>query len=550
MLDVGRHWMPTEVILRTLDCMAVVKLNVLHLHLTEDQGFRIESKTHPRLHELGSDGDYLTQEQIRTIIACATERGIRVVPEFDIPGHASSWLAGYPELGSLPGPYAIVRRWGICSGVLDPTNEAVYRMLDEFLGEMAALFPDRYLHIGGDEVPHAESWDRVPHIQDFIREERLGDHAGLQARFNQRVLRMLERHGKRMVGWDEILHPELPKQSVVHSWRGPEGLGAAARAGHPVILSHGYYIDLGHPTWRHYLNDPLPVDTPLSPEEQARILGGEATMWSEWVTAETVDSRVWPRTAAIAERLWSARDVRDVDDMYRRLEVVSRRLEEAGSLHEANIAPMIRRFAGDTAAPEELAALETLAGLVEPVQEYRRGVQQPRANSLSPLTGLADIARPDSRTARTFAVDVGHALFTTPPGVGLEPLAEALTSWLGAVAILRHRLAARAPRVCALVPLLERSALALETGHEALAHLRESEQPAEAWCAARLEALAQAAEPHDACRLPIVSSLRLLVAAAALMAGRATMPAAEWRRQVEDLAAEDRGRPAATTAST
>ncbi|HEY8993686.1 MAG TPA: family 20 glycosylhydrolase, partial [Lacunisphaera sp.] len=175
MIDVCRHWQPIEVIKRNLDGMALAKLNVFHFHLTEDQGFRIESKKFPRLHELGSDGLYFTQEQIREIVAYAAARGIRVVPEFDMPGHATSWVVGYPEFASAPGPYVIERAWGVFNPTLDPTNEKVYEMLDAVFGEMAALFPDPYFHIGGDEN-NGVQWSANPQIQEFIKAHQLKDN--------------------------------------------------------------------------------------------------------------------------------------------------------------------------------------------------------------------------------------------------------------------------------------------------------------------------------------------------------------------------------------
>ena len=216
LIDVGRHYQPLEVLKRNLDAMAAVKLNVLHWHLTEDQGFRIESKKFPRLHGMGSDGLYYTQEQAREIIAYARERGIRVVPEFDLPGHATSWLVGHPELGSAPGPYQLERRPGIFEPALDPTREEVYKFLDQFFGEMGALFPDAYLHIGGDEN-EGKQWDRNPRIQAFMKGRGIKDNHALQTYFNQRLLRILKRHGKRMMGWDEIFQPDLPKDVVRRS---------------------------------------------------------------------------------------------------------------------------------------------------------------------------------------------------------------------------------------------------------------------------------------------------------------------------------------------
>ena len=356
MIDVARHWQPMDVIKRNLDGMALVKLNVLHLHLTDDQGFRIECNQYPQLHELGSDGNYFTQEQMSELIAYAAERGIRVVPEFDLPGHATSWLVAFPELASAPGPYAIERKWGIFDPVLDPTNPKVYEILDGFLGEMAELFPDAYFHIGGDEN-NGVHWNANPQIQAYIREHDLKDKAGLHAHFNGRIHAILAKYGKQMIGWDEILHPDLPSGSVVHSWRGPKGISDATQSGFATLLSNGYYIDLCHSAADHYLNDPVPAGSPLTPEQQKLVLGGEATMWAEWVTPETIDSRIWPRTAAIAERLWSPREVRDVPDMYRRLAIVSRRLEETGLRHESYRDPALRRLAGDDASIADLSDL-------------------------------------------------------------------------------------------------------------------------------------------------------------------------------------------------
>src|SRR5688572_10282530 len=294
MIDSARHFQPLEVMKRTLDGMSAVKLNVLHWHLTEDQGFRVESKRFPRLHERGSDGKYYTHEQVKEVIAYARDRGIRVMPEFDMPGHTTSWLVGHPELGSSPGPFQIVRTWGIFDEALDPTRDEVYTFLDGFHGEMAALFPDAYLHIGGDEV-NGRSWNQNPRIQDFMYRNQIRDNHDLQAAFNKRVYEIVKRHGKRMVGWDEVLHPDLPKDIMVESWRGPAALADAARLGYDGILANGYYLDLNLSTASHYLSDPIPPGSDLPEEARRHVLGGEACMWAEFVSPATIDSRLWPR---------------------------------------------------------------------------------------------------------------------------------------------------------------------------------------------------------------------------------------------------------------
>ncbi|MDB6115204.1 MAG: Beta-N-acetylhexosaminidase [Lacunisphaera sp.] len=536
LIDVARHWQPVEVIERNLDGMALVKLNVLHLHLTEDQGFRIESRKFPRLHELGSDGHFFTQDQMRGMIAYAAARGIRVVPEFDIPGHATSWVVGYPELASRPGPYVIERKWGVFDPVLDPTNPKVYEVLDGFLGEMAALFPDAYLHIGGDEN-NGIQWNASPRIQAFIREQNLKDNPGLHAYFNIRVNAILAKHGKKLIGWDEILHPDLPAGSVIHSWRGPEGIAEATKRGYATVLSNGYYIDLNHAGWEHYLNDPVPEGAALTPEQQKLVLGGEATMWSEWVTPETIDSRIWPRTAAIAERLWSPREVREVPDMYRRLALVSRRLEEAGLHHESYLDPALRRLAGDQASPADRAALRDFVNLLEPVKNYQRGRQQPGAGQLTPLTGLVDCARPDSAAAREFATRVEACVFSpTASEADLSAISQHLADWQQIAGVLGAGLVVQSPRLQEAAPLVQALADASAVGREAVQLLATGQTPATDWLQARLAKLEQAAQPHAAAELPAIAPLRLLVFAAAGQDLRKTLPPDAWRQHVRDLA--------------
>ncbi|HTQ32330.1 MAG TPA: family 20 glycosylhydrolase [Opitutaceae bacterium] len=516
LIDVCRHWQPVDVIKRNLDGMALVKLDVLHLHLTDDQGFRIESKTHPELTEKGSDGYYFTQEQMRALIAYAAARGIRVVPEFDLPGHTTSWVVSHPELASQPGPYQIERHWGVFDPVLDPTNEKTYALLDDFLGEMAALFPDAYIHIGGDEN-NGVQWSANPHIQAFIRDHHLGDNAGLQTYFNQRVSAILAKHGKRMIGWDEIFQPGLPKDSVIQSWRGVDSLAAAARQGYCGILSNGYYIDQIHPASEHYLNDPIPAGTTLTPAEQKLILGGEATMWSEWVTPETIDSRIWPRTAAIAERLWSPAAVNDVADMYRRLALISARLDEAGLLHERNRDPMLRRLAGDNVDPAGLHALKIFASLIEPVKNYNRGKLQPDSIQSTPLTGLADCARPESTEARVFANEIDR-LLSTPSHIDpnlADALQHKLETWAAAGHCVAVVLPDPAPRLREVAPLGKALEDSSRAGLEALAALRSGQPKSKDWQTARLAILARATEPNpSATELVMLAPISLLINAA------------------------------------
>ena len=239
MLDTGRHFMPLATVRQTLDGMEAVKLNVFHWHLSEDQGFRVESKTFPLLQEKGSDGLYYTQEEIRGVIEYARERGIRVIPEFDMPGHASAWFVGYPDLASGTGPYHIERKWGIFNPAMDPTRESTYSFLDKFISEMTALFPDAYFHIGGDEC-NGKEWDANPRIQQYMHAHNLKDNAALQAYFTGRVQKLVTKRHKITVGWDEVLQPDTPKDVVIQSWRGQESLAQAAKLGYRGLLSNGY----------------------------------------------------------------------------------------------------------------------------------------------------------------------------------------------------------------------------------------------------------------------------------------------------------------------
>ena len=402
LIDSSRHFTPMEVLKRNLDGMEAVKMNVFHWHISDNQGFRAESKKLPKLHGLGSGGAYYTQDEIRELIAYARDRGIRVVAEFDMPGHSSSWFVGYPEVASMPGPFKIEEEWGVMDPAMDPTNEKTYKFLDIFIGEMTKLFPDRYFHIGGDEV-NGKAWDANPKIQEFKKAHNYKSNDELQTYFSQRVQKLVNKHGKAAVGWDEIFVPGAPKNIVIHSWRGPKALAEAAKEGYQGILSNGYYIDLMWSAARHYAVDPLSGEAAdLTPEQKKLVLGGEATMWSEYVNWENIDNRIWPRTAAIAERYWSPQSVTEVNSMYARLDVISERLEWVGLTHRSQPRKMLQRIAGPS-TPQEFAALKTLADVLEPVKDYTRGeTTSYTAITTTPLNHVVDAVPPESDTARRF----------------------------------------------------------------------------------------------------------------------------------------------------
>jgi hexosaminidase len=408
MLDVSRHFMPIDVVKRNLDAMAFVKLNVLHWHLSDDQGFRVEVKSLPNLHERASDGMYYTQDQIRDIVTYADQRGIRVVPEFDVPGHATAILTAYPEYASnLNLRYTLERNAGIFDPTLDPTNEEVYVFLDTLFKEVTPLFPDAYFHIGGDEN-EGKHWDENSQIQRFMAENEIPDNHELQTFFNVRLEKILSKYGKKLMGWEEIMTPNMPKSALIHSWRGVnegmepgESLIKAVKNGYQTILSNGYYIDLMLSVEDHYLVDPMP-EHELTQEEQSRILGGEATMWSELVTPLTIDSRVWPRTAAIAERFWSARDVKDMDDMHRRLKATSQKLEGLGIRHIQVREYLLRNIANYN----DTEALRDLMKISEPLKIYTRNSGGTQYQVYSPFTLFADVCTPDAVDVKPFEKEV------------------------------------------------------------------------------------------------------------------------------------------------
>jgi len=397
MLDVARHFLTLGTLKRNLDAMELVKMNVLELHLSDAEGFRLESKIYPRLQDLGSGGQYYTQKEIRELVDYARERGIRVVPEIEMPGHSKALLVAYPRLATLSGPYALGADHNNTRATIDPTREEVYEFLDRLLGEIGALFPDRYFQAGGDEVNGAQ-WSRNPRIQAFMKQRGFGDKHQLQAYFTERVHKILSRHGKTMIGWDEVLQPNLAKDIAVQAWRSSKMVERSTAEDHITLVSAGYYLDHGLTAAAYYAVDPLDsradglppealklvkgtpfagyvsddnvaVDSPpLTPAEEKLVAGGIACMWSEFVWDEKEEVMVWPRVAAIAERLWSPATVKDADSLYRRMTALDADLERVGLRQHTNETVMLERLAGD----HNVLPLETLAETVEPLKNLAR----------------------------------------------------------------------------------------------------------------------------------------------------------------------------------
>lgn len=507
MIDCGRHFEPIDVIKRTLDGMAAVKLNVFHWHLTEDQGFRMQSRRFPELTAKGSDGLFYTQDDAREIVRYARDRGIRVVPEFEMPGHSTAWLVAAPQLSSGTPPAGIRREFGISNYALDPTREETYTFIASFLAEMAQIFPDPYMHIGGDETP-APDWKSSPRIQGFMREHNLPNSDALQAYFNQRLLKILTGLHKRMVGWDEILNPALPKYVVVQSWRGQESLIRGAKQGYQGVLSAPYYLDAMKPAGQHYLADPLPSTADLSPEQRKLILGGEVCMWAEQLDQRTIDSRIWPRTAAIAERFWSPEQVRDVEDMYRRLDVVSVDLEGLGLRHLSQEGVGLRQLAGT----EQIDALRVFASVLEPVSFSDRYKQQ-KTSQLTVLDRFVDAVRPDPPSGREFA-RLTQAFLKSPSTSATErdQLLDRFRNLAASVPVVEQQMKS-APRLRDVQMRADQLAGLARAGAEAVSFLSSGTKAPKGWHTATVELVTAAKNPGGIVRFTMLDSLGELFAA-------------------------------------
>lgn len=548
LLDSARHFIPLEAIKRQIDGMAAAKLNVFHWHLTDDQGWRFASTRYPKLQQKASDGLFYTQAQMKEVVRYAADRGIRVVPEIDMPGHASAIAVAYPELMSAPGPYDMERHWGVLKPVLDPSKETTYAFAEAMIGELAAIFPDPYLHIGGDEVDDSQ-WKANPTIQAFMREKGLADSHALQAYFNRRLEAILEKYHRQMVGWDEIYHPDLPKSILIQSWQGQDALGEVAKQGYRGILSTGFYLDQPQYAAYHYRNEIVPqglngvdtisdndsaqswsfsmprlkgsavegsftlvkgeggwrgfidfkgksrravqdiewgdddrltfrVDTwmgetrpvlsvnddklggyfllgntryPVSgkkleavpqgtpqvvpdTDQQKNLLGGEAALWAENVAAPVLDIKLWPRAFAVAERLWSAQDVNDSDNMYQRLQAMDSWSTVSVGLqqHTQQLVQFTRLANGSSTLP-----LQILAQALEPAHYYTRQHLKFQANHyhlFEPLNRLADALPAESATVRSLDRWAARLISDAEDSESADALRHIFTLWQNNIA--------------------------------------------------------------------------------------------------------------------
>ncbi len=407
LLDVSRHFHPVEQVLLLLEGMELVKLNVLHWHLSDDQGFRLELPSVPLLHLNASGGQYFTQAQVRTVVREAALRGIRVVPEIDMPAHAGALVLAYPHLAHGSVPASLDRMWGVRPWVLDPSKPEVYQWIGKMLDDVVALFPDPYFHIGGDEVPGGAWSDNSPGWLLWKATNRLNNQHDIQLYFNKKLVSMLGERQRKMVGWDEITVEWLPKNVTVQIWRPwvPQISEQVANLGLASISSAELYLDWVRSVKQYYRHNVRP--------SRGRI-GGEACMWSEWA-ADNIDNRLWPTLAAVAEKFWLSEEAPGgAAQMYGRLFGVGELLSVVGIPHKSVYDMSLRSVVSGkpfsyaelldhrpSAEDERLVPLRRFVNCLHPVNRVGGGEKHD-------LVHVVDAIRPDSLEMRALAGLMQH----------------------------------------------------------------------------------------------------------------------------------------------
>jgi len=445
MVDVARHFIPLDIMKRNVDAMAAVKYNTLHLHLSDDEGFRIESKKYPKLHEQGSNGEYYTQAEMLDLIAYCKDRGILVYPEFDLPGHSQSWFAGYPDLAAekkvyhpglrfnVPGdkPMNIMTLMQLAKNgatpTIDPSKETTYTFLDGLLKEMKGIFgAGGYVHMGLDEN-NGVAWQKNPAIVKFMQTKGIKNTHALQTYFANRFSNIIEKNGYQPLAWEEAFDSSVSKNILIQLWR-PGFMGSplspeeVANQGNKLISSRGFYLDVFMPAYYHYLNDDF-TKANISPN----LLGGESAIWAELVDGSNFETRVWPRAAVIAERLWSDKNRIEVSSMYERMFKLNRYLSWNGLNQITNYDRAISEFLNGYSNPGTEALIKVLA----PVKGYKRIMAimtKPEVLKSSAFGEMADILPIDAEAKWVFRKQVENYL-ANPSEVNTALVTNTLNVW-------------------------------------------------------------------------------------------------------------------------
>jgi hexosaminidase len=384
MIDVSRHYIAPQIIERNMRTMAFAKLNVLHLHLSDDQSFRMESEHYKKLQTEGCEGGHYSQAVLQGLVELGNEYGIQVIPEIDVPGHASSICAAYPHLCSKHMHYEVEHGYGIFDASLDPSNDSVYLFIDDIANEVNSIFNGTYMHIGGDENKGVH-WIQNDLIQGFMKDKKLRTAEELQAYFNQRVYKILDENNLKMIGWDEIMNKDLPRDIIIQSWRGKESVMKADSMGFNAILSKGFYLDKCFSAYKYYQNE-LP--------QTNNMLGGEACMWTELVYERTLESRLWPASLAIGKKLWDGKEVFSDEEAFNSwLNSGQEKISSLGLPLQADRKVILKEL-----APKYTADMTDFISLFSPKTGYQRHFvykNQGTYNDMIDLRTFADVLRAD-----------------------------------------------------------------------------------------------------------------------------------------------------------
>jgi len=520
MIDVCRHFIPLESIKRNIEAMAEVKMNVLHFHLSDNEGFRIESRTFPLLHQKGSNGDYYTQSQIKELIEFARERGIMIVPEFDMPSHSMSWFPGYPFLSSSPGPFdpgapfdlnKLPKRdlMSIMQFVqtspfpaIDPSKDSTYQFMDKFIGEMSALFPAPYLHIGADEN-NGVVWKNNPAIVKFMEKNKIQNTHALQAYFVNKMFGILRKYHRRPVGWEELFTKGMATDVTVQVWQNAGFAKQVLDNNNPLLVSRGFYLDLFMPSYIHYNNPDINITSGAG-----KPLGGEAAQWTEAADASNLEARIWPRNVAIAERLWSDAAITDVEDMYRRLFVISNDLDLRGLQHIAQYQRAIRRIS--VGINEN--AVQDFLDVLSPVKGYKKLFARftaPQGTLLqnAPLNEVSDIVLVDNPTRWKFH-QATLSYLTKKDSASLNFLSDCFQKWIRSADQLENSKQQQLAKVNTHVQNLRKVA---EVGLEALSKLKSGQSPTPEWLQEKTAVIADANKPQAETEITVLNDVLALV---------------------------------------
>ncbi len=489
MMDVANHFITVEVLKRNIDALAMVKMNVLHLHLADDQGWRIESKLFPKLQQLASDGQFYTQAQIKDIVQYASDRGIRIIPEINLPNRATALLIAYPEF-SLGTPPLELKRTGVSHPtLLNIASEKTYIFLEKLLPEIANLFQDNYFHIGSDFNDYQLL---MLGNSDFLKKNGLYTAKALQLYFTNRVGKALKKANKKIIAWDDMKVENMDKNTILQSKNDKTAIYANAMEGYNTLLSFGYELDQMLPAQTHYTNDPLPpfeIHTDkdkrnnLSALQEKNILGAEVMMWSDVVTSNTIDSRLWPRTAAIAERLWSPATLNDLASMYKRLDKISILLEETSVNHLSNPRNIVQLLSNQT----DIKPVEILLGVMEPYKNHLRNQKGQMYKTYAPLSLLTNAAVVDAYDARMFSNYI-HSFSHTRSAADKLEIDKYLKKWRD-----NHddfiRISLTVPALKSLLKMSENVSTLAIVGLDALKHIETKITVQKSWYEARANAL-------------------------------------------------------------